>query len=77
MFAKTGASCLTFRTSMATSELYVGRESEGRLTEMQYIAARFLEQLNKALDGVLSHWAHFTVLSFVFLCIFCAYYHVF
>ena len=29
------------------------------------------EQTNSSLDWVLSHWAHFTVLRFIFTCIMC------
>ena len=29
------------------------------------------EQTNSSLDWVLSHWAHFTVLRFIFACIMC------
>ena len=28
---------------------------------------------NSSLDWVLSHWAHFTVLRFIFVCVFTAY----
>jgi len=56
---------------VATSELYVGLELEGRLTELlSYVVlctvvAQFSEQLTMSLDSVLSHWAYFTVLRFI------------
>ena len=33
--------------------------------------AHTYEQTNSSLDWVLSHWAHFTVLRFIFACIMC------
>ena len=33
--------------------------------------AHTYEQTNRSLDWVLSHWAHFTVLRFIFACIMC------
>ena len=33
--------------------------------------AHTYEQTNSSLDWVLSHWAHFTVLRFIFVCIMC------
>jgi len=38
------------------------------------IVAQFLEHFNRSLDWVLSHWAHFTVLRFIFVYVSCAYY---
>jgi len=57
---------------MATLELCVGLELEGRLTELlsyvvlcSIVVVQFLEQFNKSLDWALSQWAHFTVLRFI------------
>jgi len=34
-----------------------------------YVGLQFLEQFNRCLDWVLSHWAHFNVLRFIFVCV--------
>ena len=38
--------------------------------------AHTYELTNSSLDWVLSHWAHFTVLRFIFACLFCVYYRI-
>jgi len=32
-----------------------------------YVVAQFLEQFNRSLDCIWSHWARFTVLKFIFM----------
>ena len=38
-----------------------------------YVVAQFPEQFNMSLDWVLSHWAHFTVLRFIFVYLYFVY----